>query len=70
MRQEQIEITLTKDKLREILKAYQLLSDFFDMALPKELLYKEEFRRGLDSALKEVKDGKSQKIHSFDEFIK
>ncbi len=70
MRQDQIEITLSKDKLREIVKAYQLLSDFFDTSIPKEMLYKEEFRRGLNNALKEVKAGKSQKIRSFDEFIK
>ena len=70
MRQDQIEITLSKDKLREIVKAYHLLSDFFDIALPKEVLYKEEFRSGLDSALKEVKSGKSQKVKSFDDFIK
>lgn len=70
MRQSQIEITLSKDKLGQVVRAYQFLTDFLDETLPRDLLYQTRFRRGLGSALREVKSGKSQKVRSFDEFVK
>ena len=69
MNTEQIEITLSKDKLREIVRAYHVIGDFLNHVIPKESLYKESFLRGLDDALKEVKSGQSPKVESYDEFI-
>lgn len=70
MHNDHIEITLSKDKISEIVKAYRVLGDFLETVLPREELYKRNFRRGLESAIKEVESGQSQNIQSFDEFIK
>ena len=70
MHADQIQITLSRDKLHEIVTAYNVLSNFLDSVFPRELLYKKPFLQGLDSALKEVKSRQSQKVQSFDEFTK
>ncbi|MFQ5641484.1 MAG: hypothetical protein ACE5IR_26200 [bacterium] len=64
-----IEITLTKDKLREIIHAYKFLGDFLEYVLPKEEIYKANFLHGLENALKDVKAGQTKEIASFDEFV-
>ena len=69
MQADQIQITLSKDQIREIVNAYNVLSNFLDTVLPRELLYKKSFQQGLENALQEVKTGQSQKIQSIDEFI-
>ena len=70
MNTDQIQITLSKDQIREIVNAYTVLSNFMDAVLPRELLYKKAFQQGLENALEEVKTGQSRKVQSFDEFIK
>lgn len=60
MHADQIEITLSKHKISEIVKAYQVLSDFLDAVLPRDMPYKKAFQEGLESALQEVKLGESQ----------
>lgn len=70
MHNNQVEIILSKEKISEIIKAYNVLGDFLGTVLPRELLYKKTFQQGLESALKEVELGKSQRVHSFDEFTK
>ncbi|MFQ5632300.1 MAG: hypothetical protein ACE5I1_26315 [bacterium] len=69
MANDHIEITLSRDKLSEIVRAYNILGDFLNHVIPKELLYKNAFLQGLDDALKEVESGNVQKVASFDEFI-
>ncbi len=66
----EIQFSLTQEKLKEIIKAYQTLGEFLDAVVPKEKVYQKEFREGLEAALKEVKSNKTKKIQSFDEFIK
>lgn len=69
MSHDQIEITLSKDKLREILPTYKVLGDFLESVLPKEQIYKADFLRGLENALQEVKTCRTRKVTSFDEFV-
>ncbi len=69
MNNDQIEITLSKDKLREIIHAYKTLGDFLESVLSKEQIYKATFLRGLENALQEVETGKTRKVTSFDEFL-
>jgi hypothetical protein len=70
MNTDQIQITLSKKQISEIVNAYTVLSNFMDAVLPREMLYKKSFQKGLESALEEVETGKSRKVQSFDEFIK
>lgn len=70
MNNDQIEITMSKEKLKEMVRAYEVLGDFLNQILPKDVLYKKNFLHGLDEALKQVETGQSRKIQTFDEFIK
>lgn len=70
MDKEHIEITLSKTKVREIIKAWLVIGDFLETVLPKEVLYQKSFQSGLDRALEEVESGRALKIQSFDEFIR
>ena len=70
MKQESIQINLSKNKLEEILKAYRLIGDFLESILTKEQIYKAHFLKGLDQALEEVQLGMTQKVENFDEFVK
>jgi len=69
MNADHIEITLTKDKLRDIIHAYKVLGDFLEFVLPKEEIYKANFLYGLENALKDVKTGQTKEVTSFDEFV-
>lgn len=69
MHAEQVQVTLSRAKIREIVHAYNVISDFLDTVLPREMLYKRSFLKGLDQALEEVKSGKTQKVQSYDDFI-
>ena len=70
MDKEHIEITLSKTKVREIIKAWLVIGDFLETVLPKEVLYQKSFQSGLDRALEEVESGRALKIQSFDEFTR
>ena len=70
MSADQIQITLSKDQIREIVNAHKVLSNFLDAVLPREVLYKQSFQQGLENALKEVETHQSQNVKSFDEFIR
>jgi hypothetical protein len=65
MSNELIEITLFKDKIREIVKAWYVIGDFLDTFLPKEMLYKEAFLQGLEEALQEVQSGQAKPNQCF-----
>ncbi len=67
---EQIEITLTKKQLHEILHAYKVIGDFLESIMTKEEVYKTTFLQGLEDALHEVKTGQTKPVKTFDEFIK
>jgi len=69
MEQQSIQITLSKDKLEEILRAYHLIGDFLESILTKEQIYKARFTKGLDLALEEVQSGITQKVDNLDDFI-
>lgn len=70
MNVDQIQINMSKDQIREIVNAYNVLSNFLDAILPREVLYKKSFQQGLEKALKEVKTGQTRKVQFFDDFIK
>ncbi|MCK6621259.1 MAG: hypothetical protein HUU32_08115 [Calditrichaceae bacterium] len=70
MDKEHIEITLSKTKVREIIKAWLVIGDFLETVLPKEVLYQKSFQSGLDRALEEVESGRTLKVKSFDEFTR
>ena len=69
MSEKQTKYAIPEEKIKEVLKAYQLIGKFLEEILPRELLYKDQFRVGLDEALKEVESGETRKVQSFDEFI-
>jgi DNA topoisomerase IA len=69
MKNESISITLSEEKINELIKAYNLLGDLLETILPREKIYQKKFREGVEQALEEVETGKSQKIRNFDEFI-
>ena len=69
MSSDQIEITLSREKLEGIIKAYKVLGDFIDSVIPRNSMLQDDFRHGLESALREVELGQPRKISSFDEFI-
>jgi len=55
-------LAISEEKIKEVLKAYHLIGEFLDEILPRELLYKDQFREGLDEALQEVESGKTKKM--------
>ncbi len=70
MGNEHFEITLSKTKVREIIKAWLVIGDFLETVLPKEVLYQKSFQSGLDRALEEMESGRTLKVKSFDEFTR
>ncbi len=64
-----VTITLSEDKIKEIIYAYNLLGELLETILPREKIYQKNFRGKLEQALKEVETGQTQKVQSFDEFI-
>ncbi|RMD92095.1 MAG: hypothetical protein D6814_17445 [Calditrichaeota bacterium] len=67
MSEDRTKYAISEEKIKEVLKAYHLIGEFLDEILPRELLYKDQFREGLDEALKEVESGKTREVHSFDD---
>lgn len=70
MGNEHIEITLSKEKIREIINAWYIIGDFLETLLPREALYQKSFQLGLEKALEEVESGQARKVTSFDEFTR
>lgn len=65
-----VKVTLSDDKIKEIIKTYNHLGNLLETILPKERIYQESFRKGLEEALREMETRRSQKVQSFDEFVK
>jgi len=70
MENNQITITLSKESIKEIINAYNLLGDLLETILPPEKIYQKNFRLKLEQALKEVETGRTQQVQTFDEFVK
>lgn len=64
-----IKITLTEDKIKEIIQAYNLLGNLLETILPRDKIYQKNFQAGLEEALKEVENSQTQKVRTFDEFV-
>lgn len=64
-----VTIKLTEKKIKELIKAYNLLGNLLETILPREQVYQKNFQLGLEEALKEVETGQTQKVRTFDEFV-
>lgn len=69
MSQRSVTLKLSPEQLVELLKAYQTIGDLLETLVEKRDLYKSDFIRGFDKALREVAEGSTQKVESFDDFI-
>ena len=62
-------VEISVEELNKILQAYHTIGSFLEHYVKPELLYKEEFTKGMDEALSEVARQKTQKVETFKDFI-
>lgn len=60
-------ITLTKDEMFEVIKAYQILTNFIEKHYKIEDIYTEDFLLSMDNISNKEND--RLKINNFDDFI-
>ncbi|MDT3741222.1 MAG: hypothetical protein RO257_17175 [Candidatus Kapabacteria bacterium] len=60
-------ITLTKDEMFEVIKAYQILTNFIEKHYKIEDIYTEDFLLSMDNNSNKQND--RLKINNFDDFI-
>ncbi len=56
-------------ELNKVLDAYHTIGRFLEHHIDLKMLYKEEFMKGMDTALNEVKRKKIKKVDTFRNFI-
>ena len=69
MPKETVDIQISREELAEIIRAYHKIGDFLETVIGKEDLYKEPFREGLERALDEVREGRTERVTTFEEFV-
>ncbi len=62
-------IEISEEELKGVMQAYHALQAFLEKTVSPNELYHSEFIRGLQEALGDVKTGRVQEVHNFDEFI-
>ena len=60
-----INIELSRDKLAEMVHAYETIGRFLSLVLEKGDVYKPDFSKGLDQSLLEAKQGKTDIVETF-----
>ena len=55
-------IEIPTKELDEVLKAYNTIGNFLEHYIDPELLYKQEFTKGMESAFNEVRGKKTKKV--------
>ena len=63
-----INIELSRDKLVEMVHAYETMGRFLSLILQKSDVYQPEFLKGLDQSLLEAEQGRTDVVESFEEF--
>jgi len=61
-------VVLPDKDLSQLIRAYHTLEDFLSRYIRKEDLYTKNFIKGLEQSLREVKQGKTKAVKTFDEF--
>ena len=55
-------VEISTEGLKKILEAYNTIGNFLEHYVAPEVLYKEEFARGMEVAFKEVHNKKTKKV--------
>jgi len=66
---ETINIELPRDKLAEMVHAYETMGYFLSLVLQKSDVYQPEFLEGLDQSLLEAKQGKTDIVETSEDFL-
>ncbi|MBI4722205.1 MAG: hypothetical protein HY769_04285 [Candidatus Stahlbacteria bacterium] len=56
-------IEIPTKELNEILKAYNTIGNFLEQYIDPELLYKQEFTKGIKAAFDEIRCKKTKKVN-------
>ncbi|MGH7595286.1 MAG: hypothetical protein ACREOI_02995 [bacterium] len=59
---------LSDAQLVTLLDAYQTMGKMLETLIGRERLYRPQFRKGLESALRDVATGRTQEVKSFEDF--
>ena len=62
-------IRVSREALAEVIRAYHTIGDFLETAVDRRDLYQKRFMDGLDRALVEVRQKKTRRVNTFEEFI-
>lgn len=52
----------------ELIEAYQTMGKMLEQLVGRERLYRPQFLKGLDSALRDVAAGRTQEVKTFEDF--
>ncbi len=63
------QVRVPAEELSKILRAYNTIGNFLETFLDRRILYKKEFKNGLDNAIKEVNHGRTKKVKNYTDFI-
>jgi len=59
---------LNDAQIIELIEAYQTMGKMLEQLVGRELLYRPQFLKGLDSALRDVAAGRTQEVNTFEDF--
>jgi hypothetical protein len=66
---DQVSISISKDELQEVVKAYNTIQNFLVKILPKSEIYQSEFIDSMNNAIEDIDNNNITEIKSYDEFI-
>lgn len=69
MAKQTVGVRISRETLAEVIRAYHTIGDFLETVVDRRDLYQKRFTDGLDRALEEVRQKRTRRVNTFEEFI-